>query len=125
MCGIAGIIRADGNPVPEAALRAMADALPHRGPDASGIWSETGIGFAHTRLSLFDLSDAAKTITGQVFGARGPEIYLYSQPRPIRTLFRSGGWPPQTLAEQLPQMLKNSLTPLERTGDVFSWDVDE
>lgn len=59
MCGIAGIIRVDGTPVPESSLRAMADALPHRGPDASDTWSGPGIGFAHTRLSLFDLSAAA------------------------------------------------------------------
>ena len=35
------------------------------------------------------------------------------------------GWAPEKLAEVLPAMLKNSLTPFERTGDVFSWDVDE
>ena len=37
----------------------MADAMTHRGPDASGTWAAPGVGFAHTRLSLFDLSDAA------------------------------------------------------------------
>ena len=73
-------------------------------------------------LTVYLLSDAAKDISGQIFGARGPEIYLYSQPRPVRTLFRSGGWAPSKLAEVLPAMVKNSMTPVERTGDVFSWD---
>lgn len=59
MCGIAGIIRSDGGVVEEGALRAMAASMSHRGPDASGIWIGEGLGFAHTRLSLFDLSDAA------------------------------------------------------------------
>jgi NAD(P)-dependent dehydrogenase (short-subunit alcohol dehydrogenase family) len=76
-------------------------------------------------LAVFLLSDAAKTINGQIFGARGAEIYLYSQPRPVRTVFRSGGWSQEVLAAQLPGALKTALTPVERTGDVFSWDVDE
>jgi NAD(P)-dependent dehydrogenase (short-subunit alcohol dehydrogenase family) len=76
-------------------------------------------------LAVYLLSDAAKDISGQIFGARGPEIYLYNQPRPVRSLFRSGGWAPSKLAEVLPGMVRNSLTPVERTGDVFSWDVDE
>ena len=59
MCGIAGILRPQGEPVLDADLQAMACAMPHRGPDASGTWSAPGVGFAHTRLSLFDLSDAA------------------------------------------------------------------
>lgn len=59
MCGIAGIIQADDRPVPEAGLRAMAATLDHRGPDASGVWVAPGVGLAHTRLSLFDLSPAA------------------------------------------------------------------
>lgn len=37
----------------------MATALEHRGPDACGTWVGAGVGFSHTRLSLFDLSDAA------------------------------------------------------------------
>jgi hypothetical protein len=53
---------------------------------------------------------------------RNNEVYLFSQPRPIRTLHRSDGWTPQTLDEQLKGAFGPSLTPLERSGDVFSWD---
>jgi len=59
MCGIAGFIdprTAD----PEATCRAMARALVHRGPDDSGYWVERdiGLGLAHRRLSIVDLSPA-------------------------------------------------------------------
>lgn len=56
MCGIAGIWRWDGQPVEEDRLRAMAKAIAHRGPDGEGIWSEGGVGFAHRRLAIIDLS---------------------------------------------------------------------
>ncbi len=59
MCGIAGILRGDTQQVDDRALRAMAAAMDHRGPDASGTWVGRGVGLAHTRLSLFDLTDAA------------------------------------------------------------------
>src|SRR4029077_12927334 len=44
------------------------------------------------QLAGFLARDAANEITGQIFGARGNEIYLYSQPRPIRTIQRGDGW---------------------------------
>ncbi len=54
MCGIAGYLGRGS----EETLRAMATCLKHRGPDASGTWTaEDGTaGFAHTRLSIIDLS---------------------------------------------------------------------
>lgn len=58
MCGIAGLINFDGRPVAEVTLRAMADAIAHRGPDGEGYWSAGGVGFAHRRLAIIDLSDA-------------------------------------------------------------------
>src|SRR5437660_4877241 len=42
-------------------------------------------------------SGRAGGISGQVFGVRNNEVYLFNQPRPIRTLHRSEGWTPQTL----------------------------
>jgi asparagine synthase (glutamine-hydrolysing) len=56
MCGIAGLLSVEG--VDPALLKRMADAIAHRGPDDEGIWSdeEAGIGFAHRRLSILDLS---------------------------------------------------------------------
>ncbi|WP_201864412.1 SDR family NAD(P)-dependent oxidoreductase [Microvirga soli] len=67
-------------------------------------------------------SDAAKTVSGQVFAVRNNEIFLMSQPRPVRSLHRGEGWTPEAIAEQLPGAFGPSLIPLERSADVFSWD---
>ncbi|MES2184554.1 MAG: SDR family NAD(P)-dependent oxidoreductase [Pseudomonadota bacterium] len=74
-------------------------------------------------LAAFLCADAARAVTGQIFGARGNEVYLYSQPRPIRTLHRSEGWTPDKLAEQLVPAWASSFTPAERTRDVFGWEA--
>jgi NAD(P)-dependent dehydrogenase (short-subunit alcohol dehydrogenase family) len=73
-------------------------------------------------LVVYLASDRAEGITGQVFGVRNNEVYLFNQPRPIRTLHRSDGWTPEKLDQQLKSAFGPSLTPLERSGDVFSWD---
>jgi asparagine synthase (glutamine-hydrolysing) len=61
MCGIAGYLtaRAAGLPSdPEAILGSMAAKIAHRGPDSAGTWChrEAGIGLAHRRLAIVDLS---------------------------------------------------------------------
>jgi len=73
-------------------------------------------------LAVFLASDLAKGVTGQIFAVRKNEIFLMSQPRPLRSMQRNDGWTPQTLAEHMLPAMKTSLYPLERSGDVFSWD---
>jgi len=73
-------------------------------------------------MAAFLLSDAAKDVTGQIFGVRKNEIFLFSQPRPIRSIHRSDGWTPQTIAEQVVPAFKPDFYPLERSGDIFTWD---
>jgi NAD(P)-dependent dehydrogenase (short-subunit alcohol dehydrogenase family) len=73
-------------------------------------------------LVVYLASDRADGISGQVFAVRNNEIFLFNQPRPIRTLHRSDGWTPETLDQQLKGAFGPSLTPLDRSGDVFSWD---
>ena len=53
---------------------------------------------------------------------RANEIFLMSQPRPIRSVHNSDGWTPQTIAERMLPTFESSFYPLERSGDVFSWD---
>jgi NAD(P)-dependent dehydrogenase (short-subunit alcohol dehydrogenase family) len=67
------------------------------------------------------LSDAASEISGQIIGVRGNELYLYSQPRPVRVLQNSEGWTQERLCEQVGEGWKKSFVPLERTRDVFPW----
>ena len=58
MCGIAGYI----GQIPSSynCLERMVREIRHRGPDDRGIWKndEVGIGLAHARLSILDLSSA-------------------------------------------------------------------
>jgi NAD(P)-dependent dehydrogenase (short-subunit alcohol dehydrogenase family) len=68
------------------------------------------------------LSDAGASVTGQIFGVRNNEIYLFSQPRPIRTAHTSDGWTPETIAERVFPMFANDFYPLVRSGEVFTWD---
>ena len=56
-------------------------------------------------LSVALCADAAKHVSGQIFGARGDDIQLYSQPRPIMNLNKEEGWSPSSIiAECFPQM---------------------
>lgn len=73
-------------------------------------------------LAVFLASDAAKDVTGQVFSTRKNEIFLMSQPRPVRSMHRSEGWTPEACAEHLYPAFKSWFYPLERTVHVFSWD---
>jgi asparagine synthase (glutamine-hydrolysing) len=59
MCGISGILRADGEPVPSGLVDAMVSTLRHRGPDGEGCYFAPGIAFGHTRLAIIDLSAAS------------------------------------------------------------------
>jgi len=60
MCGLAGFLTEKQWNVADDLLKSMAARISHRGPDAEGFWSEpqAGIGLAHRRLSILDLSDA-------------------------------------------------------------------
>jgi NAD(P)-dependent dehydrogenase (short-subunit alcohol dehydrogenase family) len=73
-------------------------------------------------LTVYLGSDAADGISGQIFGVRNNEIFLFSQPRPVRTIHRSDGWTPEKIEQQLKGAFGSSFTPLERSTDVFSWD---
>lgn len=63
MCGIAGILSFDGQPVAPVLLDDMTAALAHRGPDERGIRVLNGgmmqVGLGHTRLKIIDLSPVA------------------------------------------------------------------
>lgn len=61
MCGIAGLFcpsSVEGNTVLERQAVAMSDAIAHRGPDGSGLWSDpaAGLALAHRRLAIVDLT---------------------------------------------------------------------
>ena len=73
-------------------------------------------------LAVFLASGAAKDVTGQIFSARLNELFIYNQSRPIKSVHSDQGWTPQDIAERAYPAFKTSMTPNERSGDVFSWD---
>ncbi|HLS55211.1 MAG TPA: SDR family NAD(P)-dependent oxidoreductase [Zeimonas sp.] len=73
-------------------------------------------------LAVYLASDLSRDVTGQIFGARKNEIFLFSQPRPIRSVHRSEGWTPQSIAEHAMPALRPDMYALDRTSDVIGWD---
>jgi NAD(P)-dependent dehydrogenase (short-subunit alcohol dehydrogenase family) len=73
-------------------------------------------------LAVFLASDAAKGVTGQVFGTRMNEIYLFSSPRPVRIVHRADGWTPETIAQHAIPAVQAAFMPLDTSEQAFSWD---
>ena len=67
-------------------------------------------------------ADAASDVSGQIFGVRNNEIFLFSQPRPIRSAHCGDGWTAQGVLDTALPMLRAAFFGLERSGDVFTWD---
>ena len=73
-------------------------------------------------LAVYLASDQASDVTAQIFGVRANEIFLFSQPRPIRSVHNAEGWTPEKIANQAIPAMRAQFTPLERSQDIFSWD---
>ena len=73
-------------------------------------------------LAVYLASDEANDVNGQIFTVRSNEIFLMSQPRPVRSVHRGEGWTPETIAQHAMPALKGSFFDLDRSGDVFCWD---
>lgn len=92
MCGIAGIFHYETvKPVDRKRVERMTDAIAHRGPDGSGVWTAPGIGLGHRRLSIIDLAGSPQPMHSAderaviVFNG---EIYNY---RELRRELAQGG----------------------------------
>jgi NAD(P)-dependent dehydrogenase (short-subunit alcohol dehydrogenase family) len=73
-------------------------------------------------LVAFLASDASVGVTNQIFAVRKNEIFLFSKPRPIRSVHMSEGWTPQSIAEVAMPALRPSFSRNERSGDIFGWE---
>jgi asparagine synthase (glutamine-hydrolysing) len=91
MCGIAGLIRWNGQPVVEDDIRAMCRLMVHRGPDHEGIYVNDGVALGMRRLSIIDLEGGQQPVFNEdrticvVFNG---EIYNYQEL--ARQLVRGG-----------------------------------
>jgi len=66
------------------------------------------------RLSVALVSPAAAHVSGQVFGASGENIILYSQPRPISTQTKEEGWSVDTILSEAVPAMSDKFFPLSR-----------
>ncbi len=73
-------------------------------------------------LAVYLASDVSQGVTGQIFGVRANELFLFSQNRPVRSVHRAEGWTPEAIAEQAIPAMKAQFYALDRSQDVFSWD---
>ncbi len=83
MCGITGVLYADLHRTPDkAVLKAMGDAIAHRGPDGEGFFKANNVGLVHRRLAIIDLAGGNQPIANEdesvqvVFNG---EIYNYPE----------------------------------------------
>jgi NAD(P)-dependent dehydrogenase (short-subunit alcohol dehydrogenase family) len=74
------------------------------------------------QLAVSLASPACKDVSGQIFAARGNEVFLMSQPRPVRAIGKVEGWTPQTIANHCMPALKPSFFDLAPTTGTFGWD---
>src|SRR5262245_1961667 len=85
MCGIGGIVVANGSKPDAAELNSIINALTHRGPDDHGAWSDEKCAIGHRRLSIIDLSPAGRqpmsNEDGTVWITLNGEIYNFQELR--------------------------------------------
>ena len=85
MCGIAGIFHCGTvKPVDPARVGRMCDAIVHRGPDDSGVWTAPGVGLGFRRLAIIDLAGSAQPMAsadGRAMLVFNGEIYNFRELR--------------------------------------------
>jgi asparagine synthase (glutamine-hydrolysing) len=83
MCGLVAIFDTRGQrPIDPALLKAMNDALTHRGPDDEGFYEDAGVGLGHRRLSIIDLASGHQPLFNEdrtVAVVYNGEIYNFTE----------------------------------------------
>jgi asparagine synthase (glutamine-hydrolysing) len=82
MCGIAGFVDFSGHDRQQSRerVKAMTDAIPHRGPDADGFFLDSKVALGHRRLSIIDVASGHQPMAaadGQIQIAFNGEIYNF------------------------------------------------
>ena len=73
-------------------------------------------------LAVYLASDAAAKVSGQIFGVRANEIYFFSQIRMTRSVHRSEGWTPESIAEHAMPAFESSFYPNVASMVLTPWD---
>jgi NAD(P)-dependent dehydrogenase (short-subunit alcohol dehydrogenase family) len=72
-------------------------------------------------LAVYLLSERA-AVTAQIFGVRANELYFFSQIRMIRSVHRSEGWTPESIAEHAMPAFEASFFPNVASMTLTPWD---
>ncbi len=91
MCGIAGVLHHESEPVSRALLERMIAPLRHRGPDDRGILVDGPAGLAHARLSIIDLDGGRQPMPNEdhsIWVTFNGEIFNYLE---LREMLRRKG----------------------------------
>jgi len=84
MCGIAGIFSPSGKAIRPPEIKAMCDAMVHRGPDDAGYYVHGRVGLGMRRLSIIDLATGHQPVRnedGSIWTVLNGEIYNYRELR--------------------------------------------
>ena len=77
------MLHRDGRPSSAIAVKAMTELIAHRGPDGEGQYCDGPVGLGHRRLSIIDLTDAARqpmvTKDGRHVLTYNGEIYNFQE----------------------------------------------
>jgi NAD(P)-dependent dehydrogenase (short-subunit alcohol dehydrogenase family) len=104
------------NAVAPGAATRMTDSVPRdeEGAKRREAMREVQSPARPAQLTVALMSDAAKSISGQIFGAGGYNLSVYSQPRPIHTYSREGGWDADGIVADFFPLAEKDFTPLGR-----------
>src|SRR5262245_23214122 len=90
MCGIAGLIVLNGQPVAERLVSRLCATLRHRGPDDDGYYLDGSVALGHCRLAILDLDTGHQPLSnedGTVWVIFNGEIYNFAEVRqPLEAL---------------------------------------
>jgi asparagine synthase (glutamine-hydrolysing) len=118
MCGIAGKLSYDAQPIRPDLLAAMTDAVTHRGPDSAGYYFGEGVGLGHRRLSIIDLSTGDQPLANEdetVWVVFNGEIYNFIDvPDDIRF---TGALPKTRSGKIMRRLLRDIAAGKETVGD--------
>jgi NAD(P)-dependent dehydrogenase (short-subunit alcohol dehydrogenase family) len=90
------------NCIAPVAFTRMIASLSQGAPESPALAATRSMGAEKIApLVAYLASDEARDVTNQVFGVRRNEIFLYSKPRIIRSMAKSEGWTPQSIADEL------------------------
>ncbi|MDO9438601.1 MAG: SDR family oxidoreductase [Hydrogenophaga sp.] len=73
-------------------------------------------------LAVYLASDAAKHVNAQIFAVRLNEIYLMGQSRMLRSIHRSEGWTPESIADHAMPAFQSSFMSLQSSSQHYAWD---